>query len=113
MQLTILAGAVRRALVGLRGAEAAAEALAPLCVQLVRRLAKPGATAGAGLPAALQALSSVGRLLPRVFAPHAQAVCEFVTEARERARCKKDRTVFNTPAAALTCAGRAPYPTLP
>ncbi len=67
---------------GLRGPEAAAESLAPLCAQLARRLAKPGATADAGLPAALQALSSIGRLLPGVFAPHAQAVCAFVTQAR-------------------------------
>ncbi|KAK9820961.1 hypothetical protein WJX81_007677 [Elliptochloris bilobata] len=69
-----------RALVGLRGAEAAKVALAPLCMQLARGLAKPGATANPALPAALQALSSVGRLLPSVFAPHAEAVCAFVTQ---------------------------------
>lgn len=70
-----------RALVSLRGTEAAAAVLEPLCAQLARRLAKPGATADPTLPAALQALSSVGRMLPGVFAPHAQAVCAFVTQA--------------------------------
>ena len=65
---------------GLRGAEAAAEALAPLCAQLTRGLGTAKATAKPTLPAALQALSSIGRLLPDVSAPHAEAVCTFVMQ---------------------------------
>lgn len=65
---------------GLRGAEAAAEALAPLCAQLTRGLGTAKAMSKPKLPAALQALSSIGRLLPDVFAPHAEAVCTFVMQ---------------------------------
>ena len=65
---------------GLRGAEAASEALAPLCAQLTRGLGTASATARPTLPAALQALSSIGRLLPDVFAPHAEAICTFVMQ---------------------------------
>lgn len=65
---------------GLCGSDAAAEALAPLCAQLTRGLGTAKATAKPTLPAALQALSSIGRLLPNVFAPHAEAVCTFVMQ---------------------------------
>ncbi len=71
---------LRRALVALLGTDKATGILQPLTKRVAEAFADGSALGDPKLCVKLQALSSVGRALPRLFAPHAAAMSEFVLQ---------------------------------
>lgn len=73
---------MRRALAGILPQEQLQAVLGKLCEELVDALDISTPAAVRCVPAAMQAISSIGRLAPEIFAQHAASVAEFVLEVR-------------------------------
>ena len=60
--------------------QTAASTFQNLAEKLVALLQKPSATSSPALPAALEALGTLGHVAPAVFGPHAAAMADFVLD---------------------------------
>lgn len=69
-----------RALSKVLNTDAALSTFQTLAKKLVALLQNPAATTSPALPAALEALGTLGQVAPAVFAPHASAVADFVLD---------------------------------
>ena len=76
-------GVLCRALAGILPQEQLQAVLGKLCGELVVALDISTPASLRCVPAAMQALSSIGRLVPNIFAEHAASVAEFVLGVRQ------------------------------
>jgi hypothetical protein len=83
-----------RALAGILPKEQLQGVLDKLCADVASSMAITTQEALFRVPAAMQALSSIGRTAPDVFSQHAACVADFVLEASQAAELSCFRAIF-------------------